>query len=61
MKIYRKCSGRTQEDLGRLSNIPLPTIEIIEKGDSETGVENVSRLKRVLPEIDLNSISKVAS
>ena len=63
VKIYRKCSGMTQEDLGRLSNIPLPTIKIIEKGDSETGVENVSRLKRVLPEIDLNSISisKVAS
>lgn len=63
VKMYRKRSGLTQQDLYKLSKIPLPTIKVIEKGEMETSVENVSRLKRALPEIDLNSISisKVAS
>ena len=40
-----------------------PTIKMIEKGEKDTSIENVSKLKRALPEIDLNSISisKLAS
>ena len=63
VKMYRKRSDLTQEDLNKLCNIPLPTLKTIEKGEQETSVENVSKLKRALPEIDLNtiSVSKVAS
>lgn len=56
-KLYRKRSGMTQEALHKACSIPLPTIKMIEKGEKETSIENVSRLKRALPEIDLNSIS----
>ncbi|MFT6071026.1 MAG: DNA-binding XRE family transcriptional regulator [Bacteriovoracaceae bacterium] len=63
IKLYRKRSNMTQEDLNKASGIPLPTIKMIEKGEKETSIENVSKLKRALPEIDLNSISisKLAS
>jgi DNA-binding XRE family transcriptional regulator len=63
IKLYRKRSNMTQEDLYKASGIPLPTIKMIEKGEKETSIENVSKLKRALPEIDLNSISisKLAS
>ena len=62
-KIYRKRAGRTQVDLHKACSIPLPTIKMIEKGEKDTSIENVSKLKRALPEIDLNSISisKLAS
>ena len=63
IKLYRKRSNMTQEDLNKATGIPLPTIKMIEKGEKETSIENVSKLKRALPEIDLNSISisKLAS
>jgi len=57
IKLYRKRSGMTQDDLHKVSGIRLPTIKVIEKGDKETSIENVSKIKRALPEIDLNSIS----
>ena len=63
IKLYRKRDGMTQDDLAKASNIPLPTIKVIEKGEQETSIENLSRIKRVLPEIDLNTIaiSRIAS
>lgn len=63
IKLYRKRHGMTQEDLHHVSNIPLPTVKMIEKGEMETSIENLSKIKRALPEIDLNSIpiSKIAS
>lgn len=63
IKLYRKRANMTQDDLLEACNIPLSTIKMIEKGEKETSIENVTKLKRVLPEIDLNSISisKVAS
>lgn len=62
-KLYRKRSGMTQDALHKACSIPLLTIKMIEKGEKEASIENVSRLKRVLPDIDLNSIfySKLAS
>jgi len=57
IKLYRRRSSMTQEDLSKASGIPLPTIKMIEKGKKETSIENVSKIKRALPEIDLNSIS----
>lgn len=58
VKMYRETHGMTQIDLSEKTNIPLPTIKMIEKGDKETSIEKVSRLKKALPEIDLNAISK---
>ena len=57
VKMYRKRAGMTQEDLSIASKIPLPTIKMIEKGTKETSVENASKIKKVLPGIDLNAIS----
>lgn len=63
IKLYRKRHGMTQEDLHLACKIPLPTLKVIEKGEMETSIENLAKLKRVLREIDLNSISisKIAS
>jgi DNA-binding XRE family transcriptional regulator len=57
MKLYRKRSSLTQDDLHRATGIPLPTIKVIEKGTKETSIENLSKIKRALPEIDLNTLS----
>lgn len=57
IKLHRKCAGMTQEDLHRASNIPLPTIKMIEKGEKDTSIDNVAKIKRVLPDLDMNAIS----
>ncbi|MCK5883445.1 MAG: hypothetical protein KAG61_07135 [Bacteriovoracaceae bacterium] len=63
VKLYRKRLGMTQIDLNIACDISLSTIKIIEKGNKDTSIENLSRLKRALPGIDLNtiSVSKIAS
>lgn len=58
VKLYRKMLDLTQEEVSEKTLIPLPTLKMIEKGDKETSVENVSRLKKVLSEMDLNALSK---
>ena len=57
IKIYRMRAGLTQEQLHIKSNVSLPTIKLIEAGKRETGIENLFKIKRVLTEMDLNSLS----
>lgn len=62
-KLHRKILGLTQQDLSDMTGIPLQTIKMIEKGEKDTSIENLSKIKKALPKIDLNclSVSKIAS